>query len=292
MANAPHDRFHPYVLPHSDRPSTSRINDHVPAPAVRGNIHPPASAPVAPALAPVQRPAAAAPHHPLQASLDKIIAGINEISLTLVTIQLEQQTQASQLNDLMQSSFSIEKSGYKDELLLETSMLFCTTLNRQPDQKSILGITVKVLKRDASKKYRKDAASVFIKARLGELRAEERRRVLGQKPCDVYLSLACNEFVEKFLPTLKLEREAIPLYPCHVAMLRKYCRSVLNYKEKMHKGFDVWLRQNYPDGKPSGLQLQSALAEDDALFYPPADPIEYQHNSPIYTEMPRAMSQD
>ncbi|KAL5473701.1 hypothetical protein EMCRGX_G028224 [Ephydatia muelleri] len=289
MANAPHDRFHPYVLPHSDRPSTSRINDHVPAPAVRGNIHPPASAPVAPALAPVQRPAAAAPHHPLQASLDKIIAGINEISLTLVTIQLEQQTQASQLNDLMQSSFSIEKSGYK-------------------------GITVKVLKRDASKKYRKDAASVFIKARLGELRAEERRRVLGQKPCDVYLSLACNEFVEKFLPTLKLEREAIPLYPCHVAMLvrahlanatnvficmerlvplqRKYCRSVLNYKEKMHKGFDVWLRQNYPDGKPSGLQLQSALAEDDALFYPPADPIEYQHNSPIYTEMPRAMSQD
>ena len=139
-------------------------------------------------------------------------------------------------------------------------------------------------------------------------------KVLGQKPCDVYLSLACNEFVEKFLPTLKLEREAIPLYPCHVAMLvrahlanatnvficmerlvplqRKYCRSVLNYKEKMYKGFDVWLRQNYPDGKPSGLQLQSALAEDDALFYPPADPIEYQHNSPIYTEMPRAMSQD
>ena len=39
------------------------------------------------------------------------------------------------------------------------------------------GITVKVLKRDASKKYRKDAASVFVKARLGELRAEERRRV-------------------------------------------------------------------------------------------------------------------
>ena len=106
MANAPHDRFHPYVLPHSDRPSTSRINDHVPAPAVRGNIHPPASAPVAPALAPVQRPAPAAPHHPLQASLDKIIAGISEISLTLASIQLEQQTQASQLNDLMQSSFS------------------------------------------------------------------------------------------------------------------------------------------------------------------------------------------
>ena len=71
MAIALQDR--PYVLvPHSDLPSTSRINDHLPAPAVRGNIHPPASAPVAPALAPVQRPAPAAPH-PLQASLDKII---------------------------------------------------------------------------------------------------------------------------------------------------------------------------------------------------------------------------
>ena len=44
-------------------------------------------------------------------------------------------------------------------------------------------------------------------------------KVLSKKPCDVYLSLACNQFVEKFLPTLKLEREAIPLYPCHVAML-------------------------------------------------------------------------
>ena len=49
-------------------------------------------------------------------------------------------------------------------------------------------------------------------------------------------------------------------------MQRKYCRSVLNHKDKMYKGFDVWLRKNYPEGKPTGLQLQSALAEDDAFF--------------------------
>ena len=32
-------------------------------------------------------------------------------------------------------------------------------------------------------------------------------------------SLTSDEFVEKFLSILKVEREAIPLYPCHVAML-------------------------------------------------------------------------
>ena len=111
----PSDRFRPYVNPHSDRPSTSRDlnNDQVPTPALRGTIHPPTSTSVAPMLAPVQRPAPATPPHPLQASLDRIIAGISGISLTLTSLQLEQQRQASQLNDLIQSSFSIEKSGYK-----------------------------------------------------------------------------------------------------------------------------------------------------------------------------------
>mgnify|MGYP003473945511 CR=1 FL=1 len=113
----PSDHFHPYVNPHSDRPSTSRDrnNDEVPTPVVtsRGTIHPPMSTSVAPMLAPVQRPAPATPPHPLQASLDRIIAGISGISLTLTSLQLEQQRQASQLNDLIQSSFSIEKSGYK-----------------------------------------------------------------------------------------------------------------------------------------------------------------------------------
>ena len=70
-----------------------------------------------------------------------------------------------------------------------------------------------------------------------------------------------------------------------VPMQRKYCRSVLNSKEKMYKGFDAWLRMNYEDGKPTGVILQSALAEDDALFNPPASP-EFQQNSPSYMEMP------
>ena len=63
-----------------------------------------------------------------------------------------------------------------------------------------------------------------------------------------------------------------------VPLQRKYCRSVLNHKDKMYKGFDVWLRKNYSKGKPTGLQLQSALVEDDALFYPTAD-LKSQQNS-------------
>ena len=46
------------------------LNYTNPVPTVRVNIHPPVSAPVVPALAPVQRPAPVTPPHPLQASLD------------------------------------------------------------------------------------------------------------------------------------------------------------------------------------------------------------------------------
>ena len=35
----------------------------------------------------------------------------------------------------------------------------------------------------------------------------------------MYLSLSCEQFVGKFLPLLKVEREAIPLYPSHVAIV-------------------------------------------------------------------------
>ena len=87
--------------------STSR-NVHEP-----GIIHPPLNAPIAPTPVPVQRPAAATPPHPLQISLDRIIGGLNDISHTVTTMQLEQQRMAGQLNELLQSSFSIEKSGYK-----------------------------------------------------------------------------------------------------------------------------------------------------------------------------------
>ena len=44
-----------------------------------------------------------------------------------------------------------------------------------------------------------------------------------------------------------------------VPIQRKYCRSVLNSKEKTYKGLSVWL-------KPSVFQLQSAMEEEDAYI--------------------------
>ena len=50
--------------------------------------------------------AATPPTHQLQGTLDKIIASVN-------AIQAEQRRQSDTLDEFMQSSFSIEKSGYK-----------------------------------------------------------------------------------------------------------------------------------------------------------------------------------
>lgn len=107
--------------------------------------------------------------------------------------------------------------------------------------------------------------------------------------------------MNKFLPILKADQSAIPFYPCHVALLVRshvpmemmyrcspiicmYCRTVVNYKDRMHKGFDTWLQMKYHDGKPSVTELQSILQEEDCRFCPilPND-IPFQ-GSPAYVE--------
>ena len=92
-----------------------------------------------------------------------------------------------------------------------------------------------MVKSESQKKYKKSTAVRFVKERLSELRAEERRRVclpvyvmvfidtllqiLGLRPCKDFAVLRCDEFVDKFLPFLKVEKEAIPNYKLHVAVL-------------------------------------------------------------------------
>ena len=44
-------------------------------------------------------------------------------------------------------------------------------------------------------------------------------QIFGQKPCESFLGLKCNEFVDKILPNLKVDKEAIPHYKYHVAVL-------------------------------------------------------------------------
>ena len=86
----------------------------------------------------------------------------------------------------------------QEDLLQETgAALFCTTVNRLLEHKSVLvsacsafyarprytkppcsqDVVNKVFRGQVTKRYKKNAAMAFVKTRLGELRAEERRRV-------------------------------------------------------------------------------------------------------------------
>ena len=106
-----------------------------------------------------------------------------------------------------------------------------------------------MLKSESQKKYKKSVAVRFVKERLSELRAEERRRVcvpvyvvvfidivfqiLGLRPCKDFAVLRCDEFVDKFLPFLKVENEAIPNYKYHVAVL--VCTSAIMFLHIVHE---------------------------------------------------------
>ena len=90
-----------------------------------------------------------------------------------------------------------------------------------------------MLRGQVTKKYKKNAAMAFVKGRLGELRAEERRRVsfhllciyeknlyvmhnkvFGVTPYQLSTNMKCDSFVEKFLPVLKVDSDSIPTTIC------------------------------------------------------------------------------
>ena len=143
MTHRNSDRYHPYghgnVTPHRGTPSSDA------PPTQRAAILPGANPP--------SRPPATPPHQ-LQGILDKILAGVNANAAAIHALQQDLQRQTDLMDEALRSSFSIEKSGYKvinyitisglsilylqAELLHESSILFCKTLNRLPDQKSIL----------------------------------------------------------------------------------------------------------------------------------------------------------
>lgn len=70
----------------------------------------------------------------------------------------------------------------------------------------------RVLKNEARCKYKQKAAISFCNSRLAELRAEERRRVFGHKPCEAYTKYTSDEFVRKYMPLLKADMDRIPMY--------------------------------------------------------------------------------
>eukprot|EP00731_Ephydatia_muelleri_P002679 Em0001g2679a len=133
---------------------------------------------------------------------------------------------------LCQTDTNVKNSGLniQAELLHESSILFCKSLNRLPDQKSIL--------------------------------------IFGIKPCQGFLLMRCEEFVTKFLSILKVDKEEIPNYHLHVAQLRKFCRTEKSSRSMAHKGFDAWLKSNYEGGQPTAVDLQTAQDDEDCIVAP------------------------
>ena len=60
-------------------------------------------------------------------------------------------------------------------------------------------------------------------------------------------------------------------------MQRKYCRTVLNSKNNTYKGFELWLKMSYTNGKPSHEELEAALYEEDSVVAPA---VEFSPSSP------------
>ena len=140
------NRMHPYMGQGAHPiPSDSRGS-------VSGSPDVPLQRPQRPQL---QRP----PPHQLQPSLDTIVTTMTANSTLLNRVLTEQENIKATLDELVQSSFCIEKSGFKvskkytstcssdtclcclfiqDDLLVETGLLFCKVMDRLPDQKEIL----------------------------------------------------------------------------------------------------------------------------------------------------------
>ncbi|KAL5489081.1 hypothetical protein EMCRGX_G018131 [Ephydatia muelleri] len=166
--------------------------------------------------------------------------------MSLRTILEEQRRLWDAINEFAQRSFSIESSAYK------------AAVNS-------------VLNKAVEEKYKYEAAISFCKSKLSELRAEERRRIFGHHPCQSFASMKAEDFVIKFIPVLKVEFQSIPTYVYHVAILRRYCRTVEESKTKTYKRFGQWLCTNYHQGKPSREQIEAIYEEEEALLGPPPE---------------------
>ena len=68
-------------------------------------------------------------------------------------------------------------------------------------------------------------------------------------------------------------------------MQRKYCRTVLTCRVNTYRGFQIWLRMNYPEGKPS---LTEILAEEDSNLDPQLPAV--KPPSPLSASLPLPMS--
>lgn len=84
------------------------------------------------------------------------------------------------------------------------------------------------------------------------------------RPCEAFAKLRTEEFVERFLPIIKVQDQtAINMYKRHLALLRLYLRTDNpQSKDKMLKSFCKWLELKYYNGKPSESDLEAVYQDD------------------------------
>eukprot|EP00731_Ephydatia_muelleri_P006107 Em0003g355a len=222
------------------------------------------------------------PPHPLNGLLNTILTTIQGNTTTLAGILDEQKRLSDSIIELQQKSFTIEGSVYKEDLLKEIGTIFGNTVNRMPSQTMVKAMVNRVLKREAEKKYKYSAAITFCNQLFNELRAEERRRILGLQPCEKFAAMRVDEFVERFLPVLKVELHTIPHYARHVVLLRKFCQTVADSNKNTYKAFNQWLNGQFANGMPTAEEWDSIVAESQPVLDP--------SNSPSYMSPPNSPS--
>lgn len=102
------------------------------------------------------------------------------------------------------------------------------------------------------------------------------------RPCEAFAKLRTEEFVERFLPIIKVQDQtAINMYKRHLALLVRQCiYTIVNTnlsllfqrlylrtdnpqsKDKMLKSFCKWLELKYYNGKPSESDLEAVYQDD------------------------------
>ncbi|KAL5500212.1 hypothetical protein EMCRGX_G011732 [Ephydatia muelleri] len=208
---------------------------------------------------------------------------------SLAKLKHQQSKLQTTLDELALKSFSIEKSPYKDSLLKTVGTIFCNTPSRKPSSVEISAGIKEVMGEEADCLTKFKMAFTFCTSRLAELRAEERRRIFGIKPCEVYAAMPATQFVYKFLPVLKTTIEDARYYHHHVALLRKYCGTDPSVtRNNTYKGFQLWLETKFANGVPSLQELEAISNED---MPPTSDPaaVEYPaspllQDSPLYLD--------
>ncbi|KAL5488813.1 hypothetical protein EMCRGX_G017817 [Ephydatia muelleri] len=216
------------------------------------------------------------PLHPLKGLLNTILTTIQGNTTTLAGILDEQKWLSDSIIELQQKSFTIEGSVYKEDLLKEIGTIFGNTVNRMPSQTMVKAMVNRVLKREAEKKYKYSAAITCCNSQFNELRAEERRRILGLQPCEKFAAMRVDEFVERFLPVLKVELHTIPHYA------RQCDTIVADSNKNTYKAFNQWLNGQFANGMPTAEEWDSIVAESQPVLDP--------SNSPSYMSPPNSPS--